>query len=420
VRRGRALSTFLLSLGLSVALVAWLLSRIELADLVRTLAGIYLPSLGLYALLSLAGSGLRAYRYRLLIGPERIGSGGIFLVTLIRNLFVDLLPAKLGALSYIYLLVRRFGLSLELGASTFLLAAVFDALSLSPILLLAIFAVGLGTTRLSTVQFFLVALAYRVYSSPVTLLVIQSVVISLGAIPAFWLAREMLRSSFAAVVFALSYLLAPTLEIANLADFHAVAFSSALLLYAFYYAYRRRYAGFFIAAVLGMATKEHVPLSVFVMGLYIAFVQRQTAVGGVTCALAALWAWTAFGVVIPHFNPEGASPYLSRYDQLGKGPLEIVTGLFLNPRGTYELLTEPAKVQYIRDLLSPTLYLALLSPATRSSTWERAVSMSRPIESLAARMAWQTAGPSRPGNIQSTIAASCAPRSAISTPSSPV
>jgi len=224
-----------------------------------------------------------------------------------------------------------------------------------------------GTNRLAAhVEpiLFLVALAYRVYSSPVTLLVIQSVVISLGAIPAFWLAREVLRSSFAAVVFALSYLLAPTLEIANLADFHAVAFSSALLLYAFYYAYRRRYAGFFIAAVLGMATKEHVPLSVFVMGLYIAFVQRQTAVGGVTCALAALWAWTAFGVVIPHFNPEGASPYLSRYDQLGKGPLEIVTGLFLNPRGTYELLTEPAKVQYIRDLLSPTLYLALLSPAT--------------------------------------------------------
>lgn len=160
MRRGRALSTFLLSLALSIALVAWLLSRIELADLGRTLAGIYVPSLGLYALLSLAGSGLRAYRYRLLIGPERIGPGGIFVVTLIRNLFVDLLPAKLGSLSYIYLLVRRFGLSLELSASTFLLAAVFDALSLSPILLLAIFAVGLGTSRLSTIQFSLLALAF--------------------------------------------------------------------------------------------------------------------------------------------------------------------------------------------------------------------------------------------------------------------
>ena len=224
-----------------------------------------------------------------------------------------------------------------------------------------------GTIRLAAhVEpiLFLVALAYRVYSSPVTLLVLQSVIISLGAIPAFWLAREVLRSSFAAVVFALSYLLAPTLEIANLADFHAVAFSSALLLFAFYYAYRRRYAGFFIAAFLAMATKEHVPLSVFVLGLYIVFVQKQAVVGGVTCALAALWAWTAFGVIIPHFNPEGASPYLSRYDQLGKGPLAIASGLLLNPPGTFQLLTEPAKVQYIRDLLSPTLYLALLSPAT--------------------------------------------------------
>ena len=46
------------------------------------------------------------------------------------------------------------------------------------------------------------------------------------------LARRVLKSDFAAAVFAGSYLLSPALEIANLADFHAVAFSSALLLFA--------------------------------------------------------------------------------------------------------------------------------------------------------------------------------------------
>ncbi len=160
--RRSGLPTFLLSLLLSVGLVAWLLSRIELADLGRTFTRIYLPSLGLYAGLALLNTGLRAYRYRLLLGPERITAGGIFLVTLVRNLFVDLLPAKLGALSYIYLLVRRFGLPLELGASTFVLAAVFDALSLSPLLLLAVVMVGLGRTVLSTAQFAALALVFLV------------------------------------------------------------------------------------------------------------------------------------------------------------------------------------------------------------------------------------------------------------------
>lgn len=157
--RRRALVTLAVSLALSVGLVAYLLSRIELADLAQTFARIYVPSLAAYAALSLLAAGVRAWRYRLLLGAEQIGAGGIFLVTLVRNLFIDLLPAKLGALSYVYLVVRRFGVPLELGASTFILAAVFDAISLSPILLPALFVVGLGTTVVSTVQFALLATA---------------------------------------------------------------------------------------------------------------------------------------------------------------------------------------------------------------------------------------------------------------------
>jgi uncharacterized membrane protein YbhN (UPF0104 family) len=157
-RRGGV--TFLLSILLSVGLVGYLFSRIDLADLTRTLAGIYLPSLAGYAVLALLAAGLRAVRYRVLIGGERIGFWPILLVTLIRNLFVDLLPAGLGSLSYIYLVVRRLGLPLELGTSTFVLAAVFDALALSPLLLLAIVVVGLGRTAVSGVQFAAAAAAF--------------------------------------------------------------------------------------------------------------------------------------------------------------------------------------------------------------------------------------------------------------------
>ena len=111
-----------------------------------------------------------------------------------------------------------------------------------------------------------------------------------------------------AAVCGFTYLLAPALEIANLADFHAVSFSSTLLLFAFYYAYQRNNVGFFLAAVLAMATKEHVPFTIFLMGLYIVFVQRRLIVGYAASGIALAWAAIAFGVVLPHFNPEGCRP----------------------------------------------------------------------------------------------------------------
>lgn len=224
-----------------------------------------------------------------------------------------------------------------------------------------------GTNRLAAhVEpiLLLVAQVYRFWPDPATLLVLQSVVISLGALPAFWLARRVLRSDFGAAAFAGSYLLSPALEIANLADFHAVAFSSALLLYAFYFVYRRQYWGFAIFAALAMGTKEHVPASVFLMGLYILLVQRQRLVGGVTCAVALIWAGLAFGVIIPHFNPQGVSPYLSRYDRLGGSPSQMVWNMVSNPGATVAILTEETRLEYLRSILGPTLYLGLLSPAT--------------------------------------------------------
>lgn len=224
-----------------------------------------------------------------------------------------------------------------------------------------------GTSRLAAhVEpiLLLVAQVYRFWPDATTLLVLQSVVISLGALPAFWLARRVLKSDYAAAVFAGTYLLSPALEIANLADFHAVAFSSALLLFAFWFVYRRQYPLFWLFAVLAMATKEHVPFSVFVMGLYIAFVQKNRTVGYITCGVAVVWAVVCFAIVIPAFNPAGQSPYLSRYDQLGKSPGQMVWNSLTNPFGTLGMLTEPARLDYLFSIISPTLFLSLLSPAT--------------------------------------------------------
>ncbi len=149
-----------LSLAVSVLLIGLLLSRIQTKDLTRTLANLHWPALFAYIGISLFSTWLRAWRYKWLLRPRPITWGNMFLVTFIRNCFDDLLPARIGSLSYIYVLNKRLEFSFESAASTFVVAFVLDFLTLSPFLALAIFIVGLGASAVSTPGLLLLALLF--------------------------------------------------------------------------------------------------------------------------------------------------------------------------------------------------------------------------------------------------------------------
>jgi uncharacterized membrane protein YbhN (UPF0104 family) len=149
-----------LSLAVSVLLIGLLLSRIQTKDLTRTLANLHWPALFAYIGISLFSTWLRAWRYKWLLRPRPITWGNMFLVTFIRNCFDDLLPARIGSLSYIYVLNKRLEFSFESAASTFVVSFVLDFLTLSPFLALAIFIVGLGTSAVSTPGLLLLALLF--------------------------------------------------------------------------------------------------------------------------------------------------------------------------------------------------------------------------------------------------------------------
>ena len=209
-----------------------------------------------------------------------------------------------------------------------------------------------------------IAALYWLYSSPDVLLVLQSVVLALGALPASWLAYRRLGSNVAAVVFALAYLLYPGLEAANMFDFHAFALAAPFLLFAFYFLERKRYPPFAVAAVLAMATKENVPLTIAMFGLYLLVIKREVRPGLLTIAGAAAWFLVASYVIIPAFNHEGQAWLWNRYGGMGGSPLQVVGFLLTHP----ERLLEPApglsNVTYVLQLLFPLAFLSLLHPAT--------------------------------------------------------
>ncbi len=138
----------LLSMGVSLlvlgALLAAVTGRADGALWPRLLSVLTATSplfIGLYALSGLAQAWLRGLRYGVILRstePAVPGAFHLFLVSMSRNMFVDMLPARLGELSYIAMLNRGYRVAADACLASLAISFVFDLVALALLLLLLI------------------------------------------------------------------------------------------------------------------------------------------------------------------------------------------------------------------------------------------------------------------------------------------
>src|ERR671922_1495481 len=102
------------------------------------------------------------------------------------------------------------------------------------------------------------ALLYLVHAGPESLIVLLTAVLALGAVPVYWIARRALRHRGAALAFSAMYLAFPSIQAANLSDFHPVSMAGPLLLLALHLLLSGRIRAFAATAVVCAALKEEV------------------------------------------------------------------------------------------------------------------------------------------------------------------
>ncbi len=206
------------------------------------------------------------------------------------------------------------------------------------------------------------SLLYAFWTNPKCLLIVQTIVVASGAYPAFWLARLRLRSEVAGACFALIYLLYPALQQALGFDFHAVAFTAALVLYLLYFLYTQQVKAVFTFAVLAMVCKEEIALVVAACGLWSAFFQWRWRSGLALTLLAVFWFIVATKVIMPAFSPVSHALLLPRYSQLGS-PGALLISIVRHPFSFLnQYLWERHHLLYLAFLLAPVLFLPLLAP----------------------------------------------------------
>ena len=205
-----------------------------------------------------------------------------------------------------------------------------------------------------------IALLYRLFPAPEFLLVLQTVVVALGAVPLFALARRRRLGDWLGLVFAVAYLLNPTIQAANWLEFHPVTLAPTFLMAAFYFLVAGRTRWFVLFAILSASCKEEIGLLVFMMGLYAWLALQRRRLGLTTMVLSL--GWSLIAVLGIQAFVAGGNIHWGRYAYLGETTGAKVISLITRPDVVLAQLQKANVFRYFFELLLPVGFTALLAP----------------------------------------------------------
>ena len=241
---------------------------------------------------------------------------------------------------------------------------------------------------------FLVLPVYSLYPRPETLLVFQSLILALGALPLYYFTRETLDHRTGAMVYVLAYLIYTPLHGVNWFDFHVQAFLPVLFFSVMYFLRRARKSNsridwslYFVFILLSLSVAENVPLVVFFIGLYCFWLYRRQVIQTVreknlsnkkvlvpiiTITIAVLWFLLATRIQRTYFpiDPEYSHFYkaVDNWSVLGiqDDPVKIPLYAILHPSKVLDALAYDAyfKLVYIILLFGPLKFLSFKSSKT--------------------------------------------------------
>ena len=210
---------------------------------------------------------------------------------------------------------------------------------------------------------FLVLLApvWKLWPSPLSLALVQIAVVSLGAVPVFWLARRRLESDRLAGILALAYLAYPWVATSAYGAIHPVTFAITFLLFCVWYLETERLVLFAVFALLTMSTGELMGLPVMALGVWFAFAHGRRGAGAAIAGLGFAWTAVALLVVVPHYRTND-NQFFGFYDQIGGSPQGVLKMLFTHPGTVLGALVEGNDFAYLLWLAVPLLGLFFLAP----------------------------------------------------------
>jgi uncharacterized membrane protein/uncharacterized membrane protein YbhN (UPF0104 family) len=212
-------------------------------------------------------------------------------------------------------------------------------------------------------DFILILLAplYALWQDPKMLLLIQSAVIGAGALFVYLIANEVIKNKNISLVLAFAYLINPSLQRANMYDFHAVVLATTFLLATFYFLLKKKYWMFILFAVMAAICKEQIWLIIALFGLLFMILHKKWLWGASIFIVCVGMFFFLVDFAIPN-SLRGNHFAIEYYSDFGSSPLDIAKSIILSPDRVIETAMEPERMKFLRQILSPLGYISLAFP----------------------------------------------------------
>jgi len=224
-----------------------------------------------------------------------------------------------------------------------------------------------GTQQISRLafhaDFILILLTpfYAIWQNPKMLLLIQTFVVAAGAMYLYIIARDVLKSRNLGLTLAFAYLINPSVERANIFDFHAVTLVTAIFFGMYYYFLKKNYTMFFIFAILAALCKEQIWLIIALFGLLVFFIHKRRIIGASLFIVSLGMFYYLIWIAIP--QTLGAQHFaLAYFSDYGDSPTQVVKGIVLSPNKLIQTILDPDRLAFLNTLFMPVGYLILLFP----------------------------------------------------------
>jgi uncharacterized membrane protein len=192
---------------------------------------------------------------------------------------------------------------------------------------------------------------YYFVPSPKTLLFLQTLCITVAAIPIYLIGRKLLEHEAAGILMALAFLLNPSLIGQNINQAQTAVFPLPFLLFAFYFFQEKRLLPFCICLGIASLGKENIPLTALMFVPYALWKRRPwvwtVAAGLIPVSALAL----SLEVIRPQFSQGRSYIALSYYPGFGNSLGDFVKTILTQPDKVAAALFTSANGPYVALML---------------------------------------------------------------------
>ncbi|MFM6278572.1 MAG: DUF2079 domain-containing protein, partial [Dolichospermum sp.] len=179
-----------------------------------------------------------------------------------------------------------------------------------------------------------IALLYKIYPTVYWLFLVQSLALTLGVIPTYFLAIQAgLKPSQATTIVAV-YLLYPVVYNSNLCDFHPDTIAVPAILTAVLAARNKKIVWFCTSILIVLGCKAVLSLTIAAMGFWLLLFEKRRLYGVIAIIAGIVWFLVANKVIIPFFGNETAlvNRHFYRYSYLGNSFSETLQIVLSQPQ----------------------------------------------------------------------------------------